>query len=157
MDTGSKKHFHDLEFRGKRSSSFANHAGKSHYPDEFLKLMSLALEMTILDMGCGGGSLVVPLASKVKKVTAVDFSPNMLAIVKNICRERSIIQKDGMVQLPFHFCSKSSNSASKCAMTDSKNSSGVFASCIRARRRELPGKPFERHPPSFFNFPSTTG
>ena len=90
LDTGSQKHSHDLEFWEKRSSSFANHAGKTHYPDEFLKLMNLSQEMTILDMGCGGGALAVPLAARVKKVTAVDFSPNMLAIVKNICRERSI-------------------------------------------------------------------
>ena len=89
-DTGSQKHTHDLEFWEKRSSSFAEHAGKTHYPNEFLKLLSLAPDYTVLDMGCGGGALAVPIASKVKKVTAVDFSPSMLAIVENICRERNI-------------------------------------------------------------------
>ena len=90
MDTGSQNNSHDLEFWEKRSSHFAQHAGKTHYPGEFLKLTRLAPEMTILDMGCGGGTLAIPLAAKVKKVTAVDFSPSMLAIVKNICRERNI-------------------------------------------------------------------
>ena len=90
MNTGSQKHSHDLEFWEKRSSSFADHAGKSYYPNEFLKLMNLAPDWTVLDMGCGGGALAVPLAAKVKKVTAVDFSQNMLAIVGNICRERNI-------------------------------------------------------------------
>jgi len=90
MDTGSQKRAHDLEFWEKRSSAFAEHTGKTRYPNEFLKLMSLAPDYTVLDMGCGGGALAVPLAAKVKKVTAVDFSPNMLAIIGNICRERNI-------------------------------------------------------------------
>ena len=88
--TSSQKHSSDLEFWEKRSSSFADHARKTHYPNEFLKLMHLAPGYTILDMGCGGGALAVPLAKKVKKVTAVDFSPNMLSIVRNICREQNI-------------------------------------------------------------------
>jgi len=86
----SQKHSNDHEFWEKRSSSFAEHAGKTHYPNEFLKLMSLDPEYTVLDMGCGGGALAIPLAGKVKKITAVDFSPKMLAIVGNICRERNI-------------------------------------------------------------------
>ena len=90
MSTGSQNNSHDLEFWEKRAPSFANHAGKTHYPNEFLKLMNLGPEMTILDMGCGGGALAVPLAAKVKKITAVDFSPNMLSIVGHICREQNI-------------------------------------------------------------------
>jgi SAM-dependent methyltransferase len=52
--------------------------------------MRLEPDYTVLDMGCGGGALAIPLAEKVKKITAVDFSPNMIAIVGNICRERNI-------------------------------------------------------------------
>ena len=90
VSENSQKHPTDLEFWEKRSSSFAQHAGKTHYPNEFLKLMRIAPDHTVLDMGCGGGALAIPLAAKVKKVTAVDFSPNMLAIVGDICRERNI-------------------------------------------------------------------
>ena len=90
MSVSSQKHSHDLDFWEKRSASFADQTGKTYYPNEFLKLMSLAPDLTVLDMGCGGGALAVPLAAKVKKVTAVDFSPNMLAIVKNICAEQGI-------------------------------------------------------------------
>ena len=90
MNTSSQKNSKDLEFWQKRSTSFADHAGKSYYPNEFLKLMSLAPDYTVLDMGCGGGALAIPLAAKVKKITAVDFSPNMLAIIRNICGERNI-------------------------------------------------------------------
>ena len=90
MNTSSQKHSHDLEFWEKRSSSFADHAGKTHYPNEFLNLMSLASDLTVLDMGCGGGALAIPLAARVKKITAVDFSSNMLSIVENICKEQNI-------------------------------------------------------------------
>ena len=90
MDTSSQKHPTDFEFWERRSSVFAEHAGKTHYPNEFLKLMRLAPDYTVLDMGCGGGALAIPLTGKVKKITAVDFSPNMLAIVGNICAERNI-------------------------------------------------------------------
>jgi len=90
MDTSSQKHSHDLEFWEKRSSSFADHAGKTRYPNEFLKLMRTEPDWTVLDVGCGGGALAIPLAAKVKKVTAVDFSPNMIAIVRNLCREQNI-------------------------------------------------------------------
>jgi SAM-dependent methyltransferase len=90
MDTSSQKHPNDLEFWEKRSVSFAEHAGKTYYPNEFLKLMRLEPDYTVLDMGCGGGALAIPLAEIVKKITAVDFSPNMIAIVGNICRERNI-------------------------------------------------------------------
>ena len=86
----SQKYSTDHEFWEKRSSSFAEHAGKTYYPNEFLKLMSLDPGYTVLDMGCGGGALAIPLAGKVKKITAVDFSPKMLAIVGNICREQNI-------------------------------------------------------------------
>ena len=90
ISEGSRKHPTDIEFWEERSSSFAQHAGKTRYPNEFLKLMRLAPDLTVLDMGCGGGALAIPLAAKVRKVTAVDFSPNMLAIVGDICRERNI-------------------------------------------------------------------
>ena len=90
MNTSSQKCSNDLEFWEKRSSSFADHTGKSHYPNEFLKLMRLAPDYTVLDMGCGGGALAVPLAARVKKVTAVDFSPGMIAIVNDICRKQNI-------------------------------------------------------------------
>ena len=90
METSSQNYSADLEFWEKRAPAFAEHAGKTHYSDEFLKLMHLAPDYSVLDMGCGGGALAIPLAEKVRKITAVDFSPNMLAIIGNICVERSI-------------------------------------------------------------------
>jgi len=45
---------------------------------------------SVFDMACGGGTLAVPLAKKVREVTAVDFSDGMLDIVKRKCREEGI-------------------------------------------------------------------
>ena len=45
---------------------------------------------SVFDMACGGGTLAIPLAKKVREVTAVDFSDRMLEIVKEKCREEDI-------------------------------------------------------------------
>jgi len=41
-------------------------------------------------MACGGGTLAIPLARKVKSITAVDFSERMLEIVEQRCRAGGI-------------------------------------------------------------------
>ena len=89
-DTSTQRHFQDLEFWEKRAASFAQHSRKTHYSTEFLKLMQVNPDWTVFDMACGGGVLAIPLASKVKSITAVDFSKNMLAIVDRYCREHNI-------------------------------------------------------------------
>ncbi len=69
------------DFWNKRAPSFADHAGKTFYPDSFLKIMNPQSSWTVLDIGCGGGTLAIPLANKVKYITAVDFSEKMLEIL----------------------------------------------------------------------------
>jgi len=54
----------------KRAPSFADHAGKTHYPDSFLRILNPEPSWTVLDMGCGGGTLALPLAERVAQVTA---------------------------------------------------------------------------------------
>jgi len=70
------------EFWNKRAPSFADHAGKTFYPDSFIKIMNPEASWTVLDMGCGGGTLAIPLADKVKHITAVDFSDRMIEILR---------------------------------------------------------------------------
>jgi len=65
----------------KRAESFVDHAGKTAYPEAFLKIIQPSTRWTVLDMGCGGGTLALPLASKVKEITAVDFSDRMLEML----------------------------------------------------------------------------
>lgn len=78
------------EFWNKRAPSFADHAGKTFYPDSFIKMMNPDPSWTVLDMGCGGGTLAIPLAGMVKHVTAVDFSDKMLEILAGEAFRRGI-------------------------------------------------------------------
>jgi SAM-dependent methyltransferase len=65
----------------KRATSFVDHVGKTFYPENFIKIMEPESDWTVLDMGCGGGTLALPLASKVREITAVDFSDRMLEML----------------------------------------------------------------------------
>jgi SAM-dependent methyltransferase len=65
----------------KRAASFVDHVGKTFYPENFIKIMEPHSDWTVLDMGCGGGTLALPLASKVREITAVDFSDRMLGML----------------------------------------------------------------------------
>ena len=66
-----------------RAPSFAKHADETGYAAAFLDIIKPGRGMTVFDMGCGGGTLAVPLSGLVREVTAADFSSNMLAIVKD--------------------------------------------------------------------------
>lgn len=76
----------------RRSAGFAqrNAPAKSLYVKEFLGKLSVGPEMTVLDMGSGPGTIAIPLAEKVSKVTAVDFSPEMIGILERYCLEHGI-------------------------------------------------------------------
>ena len=66
-----------------RAPSFAKHADETSYAAAFLDIIKPESGMTVFDMGCGGGTLAVPISGLVREVTAADFSSNMLAIVKD--------------------------------------------------------------------------
>jgi SAM-dependent methyltransferase len=74
----------------KRAASFVDHVGKTFYPENFIKIMEPQSDWTVLDMGCGGGTLALPLASKVREITAVDFSDRMLGLLSNEIQKRDI-------------------------------------------------------------------
>ncbi len=78
----------DQEFWNKRAPSFANHARESGYVTDFLHYLAPQSDWSVLDMGCGAGTLAIPLADSVRQVTAVDFSETMLAILSERCREK---------------------------------------------------------------------
>jgi len=66
-----------------RAPSFAKHADETGYAGAFLDIVKPESGMTVFDMGCGGGTIALPIAGLVREVTAADFSSNMLAIVKD--------------------------------------------------------------------------
>ena len=63
----------------KRADSFAQRNMKSVYVDRFIEFVKPNRDMSVLDFGSGPGTLSIPLAKRVKKVTAVDFSQKMIA------------------------------------------------------------------------------
>lgn len=60
----------------------------SDYSRAFLARMDLTGAKTALDIGCGTGNLAIPLARRLRKVHALDFSPEMLRFLK-INRQRA--------------------------------------------------------------------
>lgn len=74
----------------KRAASFVDHAGKTAYPDAFLKIMDPRPDWKVLDMGCGGGTLALPLSPRVKEITAVDYSDKMLEMLGAEIQRRNI-------------------------------------------------------------------
>jgi SAM-dependent methyltransferase len=87
-----KKHDHGGKQRwDKRAPSFAQHARKSTYPTDFIRQMAPRPEWTVLDVGCGAGTLALPLAGLVQRVTAIDFSDAMIALLHAHCVEHGIM------------------------------------------------------------------
>jgi len=80
----------DARFWDGRASSFAKAISETVYTDQFLSIMKPKAHWTVLDMGCGSGTLAVPLAKLVSSVTAVDFSGEMLAVVRERCEAEGI-------------------------------------------------------------------
>ena len=83
----------------RRASGFARRTAGSVYIDHFLRLLDPQPDWSVFDMGCGPGTLALPMAERVKKVSAVDFSQKMLEILKNRARLK------GLTNIRTHHCS----------------------------------------------------
>jgi len=73
----------------KRAPSFARR-GPSLYARTFVGLMAPQPHWSVLDVGCGTGTLAIPLAPLVARVTAMDFSRAMIERLLRDCREAGI-------------------------------------------------------------------
>ncbi len=60
------------------------------YVGALLRRMEVSPECTVLDVGCGTGALAIPLARKVRRVTALDWSSAMLNVLRQKAREARI-------------------------------------------------------------------
>ena len=67
----------------KKAASFARRTARSIYIGKFIELLEPQPDWSVLDIGCGPGTLALPIASCVRKVTGLDFSGKMLEIVDN--------------------------------------------------------------------------
>lgn len=81
------------EFWDERAADFA---AKAHSEDAladseaFLDRFNWNANETVLDVGAGPGTFAIPLARRVKKVTATDFSRAMLDELKNAALEQNV-------------------------------------------------------------------
>ena len=62
----------------------------SDYARQFLARLDLAEVRTVLDIGCGSGNLALPLARRVRRVHALDFSPEMLRLLRANARAAGV-------------------------------------------------------------------
>ncbi len=65
-----------------RAASFAKRNLGSDFSELCLRMIKPEPSWSVLDVGCGPGTLAIPLARQVKRVTAMDFSEQMLAELK---------------------------------------------------------------------------
>lgn len=61
-----------------RAASFAERNLDSPFAAQFLAHLQVEPEWTVLDVGCGPGTLAIPLSGQVRHVTALDYSAAML-------------------------------------------------------------------------------
>lgn len=80
-----RKHKATTDFKGKTSSDWdeksadmAQSTINSPYVNDFISRMNITGNEVVLDIGCGPGTLAIPLAKQVKEVIAIDFSTQML-------------------------------------------------------------------------------
>lgn len=73
-----------------RAAGFARRHAGSDYVRQFVARLNLDADMTVLDVGAGPGSLAIPLARRVKRVTALDFAPQMLEILRKRADDEAI-------------------------------------------------------------------
>ncbi len=77
-------------FWEQKAAEFAESTLGAGYAEGFLDIIDVEQEWTVLDMASGGGTIAIPLAGKVKSVTAVDSSETVLQILERRCREKNI-------------------------------------------------------------------
>jgi len=90
QDRGGDRRKDDREFWDRRAPSFAKVAGADTYAETFLRILNPEPDWNVLDVGCAAGTLAVPLAARVRSITALDFSPVMIDLLSARCRDAGI-------------------------------------------------------------------
>ena len=75
----------------KRSQNFSATCARSGYANDFLGRADVRPGETVIDMGCGTGSLALPLANEGVNVVACDLSSGMLDKLREQAETDSVI------------------------------------------------------------------
>lgn len=74
-----------------KARSFASRNRSPAYANQFLKLCRPNPEARVLDVGCGPGTLSIPLAQATAAVTAIDYAAGMLDELNRAARQRNLV------------------------------------------------------------------
>lgn len=74
----------------KKAEAFAGRTRDSSYVGLFLKHLDLDKDVSVLDVGCGPGTLALPIAERVSQVTALDYSQGMLELLNERAEQQGI-------------------------------------------------------------------
>jgi SAM-dependent methyltransferase len=119
-----------------KAGSFSSRNKTTEYTERLLCQLPLQPEFTVLDIGSGPGTLAIPIAKKVKKVTAIDFSPVMLSHLNsfaqdehldNIVTERLAWEDDWSGKIVPHDIAIASRSMAVSALTEALRKIDAYA------------------------------
>lgn len=65
-----------------RAGDYGKQGAPGRYAEDFIGLLDLTGARTLLDVGCGPGTLALPLAARLERIVAVDYSAGMLAALR---------------------------------------------------------------------------
>lgn len=82
-----------VEFWNKKARNFRKNSELGAYERNFFRLAEIPEGASIFDMGCGAGTLTLPLAEAGHEVYAADFSPVMLEALEKEAKERGLKDK----------------------------------------------------------------
>lgn len=74
----------------KKASSMNESVHKSHYVDDFISKIKFDSSTSVLDMGCGPGTIGLRLAKDAKNVLCCDYSDEMLKCVKQNAKKLNL-------------------------------------------------------------------
>lgn len=80
-----------------RAAGYGRQGALSRYVDDFIDRLDLAGARTLLDVGCGPGTLALPLAARLRRITAIDYSPRMLAALQERATAAGITNVDTLL------------------------------------------------------------
>ena len=74
----------------KAAPNFGKSAKRDDYHTKLIERINVNKEETILDLGCGDGTITIPLAKRAKSVTGVDSAYKMLEILNGKAQKENI-------------------------------------------------------------------